>query len=108
MAWSITVEKFFWVTDLKYGAWAYGAIMTIVSFYSIFISNLGWGGWLFFILGSVPMTVTFTYMLIKDSDAKLWFYVWINWYFTFFTFCLGSLQTIIQTVVLAIMISKAG
>merc|ERR1712083_1201337 len=108
MAWSITVDKFLWVTDLKYGAWAYGGVMTVFVLYSIFINNLGWGGWIFFILAAIPMMVTFIYMLVKMNDSKLWFYVWINWYFTFVAFCLGSLQTIIQTILLGVMISKAG
>ena len=108
MAWSITVDKFLWVTDLKIGAYVYGGIMTVVTLYFIFANNLGWGGWIFMMLGSIPMMVTFILMLAKMNDDKLWFYVWINWYFTFFSFCLGSLQTIIQTIVLSVMISKAG
>jgi len=32
----------------------------------------------------------------------------MNWYTTFFSFCLGSFQTIIQTIVLSVMISNAG
>ena len=47
-------------------------------------------------------------MLVKMNDSKLWFYAWINWYFTFFAFCLGSLQTLVQTIVLSVMISRAG
>jgi len=108
MGWSITVDKFLWVTDLKYGSWVYGGIMLAVCIYCIFVNNLNWGGWIFFLLGAVPMSVTFIYMLAKRNDSKLWFYVWVNWYFTFFTFCLGSLQTIIQTVILSVMISRAG
>ena len=108
MAWTITLDKFLWVTDLKIGAYAYGGIMTIIVIYSIFINNLGWGGWIFFLLAAIPMMVTFIYMLAKMNDSKLWFYVWINWYFTFIAFCLGSLQTVIQTIILAVMISKAG
>ena len=108
MAWSIVLDKFLWVADLKIGAWIYGGVMTTIVIYSIFINNLGWGGWIFFLLAATPMMVTFVWMLVKMNDSKLWFYAWINWYFTFFAFCLGSLQTLVQTIVLSVMISRAG
>ena len=108
MAWTITVDKFLWVTDLYIGAWIYGGIQAVIVIYSLFVNNLGWGGWIYMILAAIPMMVTWIYMLAKMNDDKLWFYVWINWYFTFFAFCLGSLQTVIQTILLSVMISKAG
>lgn len=54
------------------------------------------------------MMVSWILMLAKMNDPKLWFYVWINWYFSFFVWCLGSLQTVIQTILLSIMIANAG
>ena len=108
MAWTIVLDKFLWVADLKIGAWIYGGVMTALCIYYIFINNLGWGGWIFFLLAATPMMVTFVWMLVKMNDSKLWFYAWINWYFTFFAWILGSIQFVVQTVVLSVMITKAG
>ena len=95
MAWTIVLDKFLWIADLKIGAWIYGAVMTAYCIYCIFINNLGWGGWIFFLLSATPMMVTFVWMLVKMNDSKIWFYAWINWYFTFFAWILGSIQFIV-------------
>ena len=108
MGWSITVDKFLFFTDLKYGAWSYGGVMTAIVFYSIFINVLGWGGWIFYMFGALPMMVSFIMQMVNNSESNLWLYVWINWYITFFVFCLGTLQTIIQTGILSVMIANSG
>ncbi len=107
MGWSITVDKFLFFTDLKYGAWSYGGVMTAIVFYSIFINVLGWGGWIFYMFGALPMMVSFIMQMVNNSESNLWLYVWINWYITFFVFCLGTLQTIIQTCILFVLIVKS-
>ena len=108
MAWTLTTSEFLWFTDLKWGAWAYAGVMTVVVIYCVFVQNLGWGGWIFFLLGAIPMMVSGILIIMKRNDPMHWFYVWTNWYTTFFSFCLGSLQTIIQTIVLSVMIANAG
>ena len=108
MAWTLTVDKFLWVAELKVGAWCYGGIQTCVVIYCLFINNLDWQGWIYFLLGAIPMMVSWTLLLAKMNDSQLWFYAWINWYFSFFVWILASIQTIIQTILLSIMIHNAG
>ena len=91
MAWSTTVDEFLWCTKLKYGTWVYAGIMTVVAIYCVLVSNLGWGGWVFLMFGAVPMTVSGILTIVKRDDPYNWFYVWVNWYFSFFVFILGSL-----------------
>lgn len=90
MAWSTTVDKFFGA-DLKYGAWTYGCFMAFWCVVSILKNSMNFGNWLFFLGAEIPLTVCFAYLLIKDSDSKLWIYAWANWYFTFFAFILGTI-----------------
>lgn len=62
--------------------------------------DLTWADWVYFLGVLVPMATCFCLMLINPTQIL---YVKANWYFGFFTFILGFMYYVAQSVLLVLM-----
>ena len=105
---------------LEYGAWTVGGVMSLATIWYMFWPDIGWSDWIFFLFAATPMTASFlTLVFSKDGSvsytdgptswsAEYKAYIRANWYFTFFAWCITTVQVITQTIILSMALFSVG
>ena len=113
----VVIDKTLWITayTLEFGTFTYGAVMLFATLWYMFWPDINWADWIYFLFAATPMASMFCVLLAKSptidgtkSASDYIIYARVNWYFSFFAWCIGTFQVIAQTVILAVLISKVG
>ena len=115
----LTVNRTLWIDgySLEWGVYTVGGAMSFCTIWYMFWPDINWADWLFFLFAATPMTAMFITLLVKRDrsqaditaeSAEYLGYIKSNWYFTFFAWCIATIQVIAQTIILALALGQVG
>lgn len=96
-------DKFLFILDLKYGAYSYGATMTVIALISIFDVTLKWHSYLYLLLGQIPVATSFILVLLDSETVNK---IKGMWYCSALSVAIGMVYTCFQTLYLIEMTSS--
>ena len=100
MAFVLIQTKFLWFAELQWFAYIFGGVISALTVVQLLREDLTWADWVYFLGFLTPMTTAFVLMLANPTQIL---YVKANWYLGFFTFILGFLYYVAQSVLLVIL-----